>query len=86
MSNETDKHEVEDIDCIEAVNLLYAYMDGEIEDKETKAKYEHHLVHCRSCYSRMELEKALTDRIKAAAETHAPEKLQHKLRKLIDNF
>jgi anti-sigma factor (TIGR02949 family) len=86
MSNETDKHEVEDIDCIEAVNLLYAYMDGEIDDKETKAKYEHHLAHCRSCYSRMELEKALTERIKKSAKANAPEHLQNRLRKLIDGF
>jgi anti-sigma factor (TIGR02949 family) len=77
MSGEKDKPEIDDIGCIEAINGLYAYLDGEME---------HHLGHCRNCFSRIELERTLTKRLKRSGKDHAPEKLQNRLRNLIDRF
>ena len=57
-------HEVEEIDCLEAIDNLYAYLDGELTDKETLAKFKSHLGHCKSCYSRAEMEKALSEHIR----------------------
>lgn len=86
MSNGKDISETDEIGCLEAIEGLYAYLDGEIDDPETMAKIEHHLGHCRSCYSRTGLERALTERIRNSAKGQAPERLQHRLRDLIDKF
>ena len=85
MTKEEDKSNVEEIDCLEAIELLYAYLDSELNDEEL-AKYEHHMGHCRSCYSRSELEIALNKRIEASGKGEAPEALQNRLRNLIDKF
>jgi len=85
MTKEEDKSNTEEIDCLEAIELLYAYLDGELDDEQL-AKYEHHMGHCRSCYSRSELEVALNNRIKKSAKGEAPEALQNRLRHLIDKL
>lgn len=85
---ETDKHE--DIGCLEAIETLYAWLDNEL-DAGQKASFEHHLQHCKSCYSRAELERALTGHIRRSAgsgrkdkeHTPAPASLQNRLDKLL---
>lgn len=86
MSDGKDHSEHDDIGCLEAIDGLYAYLHGEMDDPEAIAKIEHHLGHCRNCYSRIELEKALNERLKESGKDHAPEKLQDRLRDLIDRF
>ncbi len=87
MKDGKDKTEVKEIDCIEAINGLYAYLDGEMKDPQTLAQFEHHLEHCHTCYSRTQLETALGQLIrKSGEEGQTPVKLQGRLRKLIDEF
>ena len=86
MSAGSDNHDSDDIGCIEAINDLYAYLDGELTDPETVAKFEHHLEHCAACYSRIELETALGRLIRNSAEENAPVRLQRRLRKLLDDL
>jgi len=83
-NNKTDKHE--DIGCLAAIESFYSYLDGELDDPNSIAEFEHHMSHCRSCYSRAEIEQLLTTRIKESAETRTPELLQNRLRKLMDEF
>ena len=86
MSDDGHRPEEEEIGCIEAINALYAYLDGELDDPESIAQFEHHLTHCRHCYSRTELETALTEKLRKSSRDKAPEKLQHRLRDLIGRF
>jgi anti-sigma factor (TIGR02949 family) len=86
MNKQTNKPEVEEIDCLEAIDSLYTYLDGELNDSETLAKFKHHLSHCKSCYSRSELEGVISERIKAAGKDKAPESLQDRLRDLMDKL
>lgn len=87
MSSGNDTDDIDDIGCIEAINDLYAYLDGELDDPEAVAKFEHHLEHCAACYSRIELETALGRMIRrSGAESSAPPQLQRRLRKLIDDL
>ena len=76
----------EDIGCLKAIEMFYAYIDGELDDPESVAEFEHHLEHCRSCYSRAEFEGLLTDRLRALATERAPESLRRRLRILMDSF
>ena len=80
-----DSHN-QDIGCLQAIEAFYAYLDGEIEDPKSIEEFEHHMRHCRSCYSRADVEKLLTQRISDAAKTKAPELLQNRLRDLMDEF
>lgn len=75
-----------DIGCLNAIELFYAYLDGELEDPEAIANFEHHMQHCRSCFSRADMERALTKRLRDASQSRAPEALRARLRKLIDKF
>ena len=76
----------DEIGCLEAIESLYAYLDGEIRDREKLARIEHHLGHCRSCYSRKQLESLLTQRLKATAESAAPAELKDRLHALMEKF
>lgn len=88
MTNENDEshhHHIDEIDCTQAIELLYAYLDGELSDNELE-QFEHHLGHCRSCYSRSEIETALNKRIKETGTDSAPESLQNRLKNIIDKL
>lgn len=86
MTDKSDKHDVVDSDCLEAFDHLYAYLNGEIEDKLTLSKIEHHLAHCRSCFSRAQMERELNERIKQTGKEKTPESLQKRLRDLIKDI
>ena len=76
---------IEEIDCLQAIEMLYAYLDGELDDDEL-AQYEHHLGHCRSCFSRSQLETALNKRNQESSKGEAPAEVQNRLRNLIDKL
>lgn len=86
MTKKSDKPEVMDSDCLEAFDHLYAYINGELKDNDSVAMIEHHLDHCRSCYSRAQMEKELNERLKKSGKDKAPDTLQDRMKKLIDDF
>ena len=75
-----------DIGCLRAIEAFYAYLDGELEDPSAIADFEHHLEHCRSCFSRVEFEKALNERMRRTAKRESPEALRKRVGKLMDKF
>ncbi|KPJ94636.1 MAG: hypothetical protein AMJ55_06070 [Gammaproteobacteria bacterium SG8_15] len=83
-SNDNESN-IEEIDCLQAIEMIYAYLDGELDDEEL-AQYEHHLGHCRSCFSRSQLETALNKRIQESGKNEAPAEVQDRLRNLIDKL
>ena len=84
MSDHHHGHD-EDIDCLIAIEQMYAYLDGELS-AEDKAKFEQHMQHCRSCYSRRELELELNQRLKQTNSGELPETLQNRLKSLLDKL
>jgi len=86
MNTTKDTHEQHDIGCLKAIEAFYAYLDGELDDPKSIADFEHHVSHCRSCFSRAEIERLLTQRIRESAESGAPKSLQNRLRDLMDEF
>lgn len=86
MANESDKTEAKAIDCLEAFDHLYAYLNNEITDQADLANIEHHLSHCKNCYSRAEMERKLNQRMKHAGENRIPASLQDRLNKLINDL
>jgi len=86
MTHDETHSTIEEIDCMQELELLYAYLDGELDDPEMLAKFEHHLKHCRNCFTRTEFESVLTERLKISVHSKVPESLQNRLRKLVDDF
>jgi len=89
--NDTPK--LDEIGCLEAIEYVYAWLDGELGDKDIAGEVEHHISHCKSCFSRAEMEKALTEHIRlssASAESAggntAPQSLQTRLDKLLNKL
>jgi anti-sigma factor (TIGR02949 family) len=89
--NDTTK--IDDIGCLEAIEYLYAWLDGELGDSEIAGEVEHHISHCKSCFSRVEMEKVLTEHIRRSIEPatgdqseKAPRSLQTRLGKLLDKL
>ena len=75
-----------DIGCLRAIEVFYAYIDGELDDPESIADFEHHMSHCRSCFSRAEMERALKERMRKTAKPETPESLRDRIDKLMDKF
>ena len=75
-----------DIGCLRAIEAFYAYLDGELDDPESIAEFEHHMEHCRSCFSRVEMEKALSERMRRSAKKASPEALRERVGKLMEKF
>ncbi len=86
MTHDQPHDHLEDTDCLEAMDSLYAYLDGELNDPDAIARYEQHLSHCRSCFSRHEFEAALTKRIRKSKRGEVPDAFRTRLRGLIDEF
>jgi anti-sigma factor (TIGR02949 family) len=75
-----------DIGCLSAIEAFYAYLDGELDDPESIADFEYHLAQCRNCFSRIEMEKTLNNRIRTAAKRESPEDLRDRVSKLMEKF
>lgn len=75
-----------ELDCIHALEFLYAYLDGELDDPVVFEQVEHHLGHCKSCYSRTEVERALAAYARKSQAVSPPERLQKRLKNLLDNL
>lgn len=86
MSSDTENHEHGDIGCLEAIEAFYAYLDGELSEPRAIEDFEHHMGHCRSCFSRAEVEKLLSERLRQSGSSKAPEDLRDRVRRLMDEF
>lgn len=75
-----------DIGCLQAIEAFYAYLDGELDDPSSIADFENHLEHCRSCFSRLEMEKTLNQRMRNTARCDSPEALRERIGKLMQKF
>ena len=81
-----ERPEFEEIDCLEAIGQLYAYLDGELDGSDEKKQVEQHLDHCKSCYSRAQLEGAINQRLSNFHKDKAPDSLEDRLKNIIDKL
>jgi anti-sigma factor (TIGR02949 family) len=86
MNSDTESHDQDDIGCLEAIEAFYSYLDGELSDPEAIQDFEHHMSHCRSCFSRAEVEKLLNKRMRDSGVSKAPDDLRDRVRRLMDEF
>jgi predicted anti-sigma-YlaC factor YlaD len=73
------------ITCEEALRLLAAHLDGELEGAP-RHDVERHLDVCRSCFSRAEFERRLKSQLAALREQPVQSKFAARIRVLISRF
>jgi anti-sigma factor (TIGR02949 family) len=77
--------ELNSMGCDEALKRLLEFIDRELSDSEHD-NVERHLRTCRSCFSRMEFERRLKQRLSALSADDVPAKSYDRIRKLIKGF
>jgi anti-sigma factor (TIGR02949 family) len=74
-----------DMNCEQALTRLMDFIDHELGDSE-RDSVEAHLRICRSCFSRMEFEGRLKQRLSALSTHDAPSTARDRIRNLIKRF
>ena len=77
--------EMSEINCQEALKRILEFIDHELADDERDG-LERHLRACRSCFSRVEFERQLKDKLRALANDHTPDATRDRIKALIQTF
>lgn len=73
------------LDCREAIRLLAAYLDGELDEVD-HGLVERHLDICRDCYSRAEFERRLKAQLEGLGRQPVEPSFEHRIRGMIRRF
>ncbi len=76
---------LEMLSCEEALRMLFAYLDGELEEREHH-DVDQHLRACRSCFSRAEFEGRLKAHLAELRAQPVPTEFESRIRSLIKQF
>jgi anti-sigma factor (TIGR02949 family) len=74
-----------DINCQEALKRILELIDHELADDQREG-LERHLRACRSCFSRVEFERQLKDKLRSLSTGDAPEATRERIKSLIQTF
>ena len=73
------------IDCEQALEQILGYVDHELGESERTA-LEHHLHTCKSCFSRMDFERRLKEKVGALREEKVSSAISERIKGLLDSF
>lgn len=73
------------LDCDSALQLLAAYLDGELLELDQEGVRQH-LEHCHSCYSRAEFERKLKARLAELRQSEISIGLEQRIRSLLADY
>ncbi|CAA9276902.1 MAG: hypothetical protein AVDCRST_MAG76-3736 [uncultured Acidimicrobiales bacterium] len=71
-----------EVNCTEAVHVLYHFLDGELTP-ERKLLIEYHLDSCHPCLEAFEFEVELRDLIKHRCREQVPDELRLRIKELL---
>jgi anti-sigma factor (TIGR02949 family) len=77
--------ETDDIGCRQALKRLLEFIDRELSGREHESM-ERHLRTCRSCFSRMQFERRLKQRLSELATEDVPSISRDRIRDVIKRF
>jgi anti-sigma factor (TIGR02949 family) len=77
--------DTDDIGCELALKRLLEFIDHELSESEHDS-VERHLRTCRGCFSRMEFESRLKERLSALPAEDVPSKTRDRIQDLIKGF
>jgi anti-sigma factor (TIGR02949 family) len=73
---------VNPIDCEQALMHIFELIDHELKGEEREAM-QHHIDTCKSCFSRVEFERRLKDKLKALRDADATAEARQRIEKLL---
>jgi anti-sigma factor (TIGR02949 family) len=73
------------IDCEQALKKIFEFIDHELGDDE-RASMQHHLHTCKSCFSRMEFEQRLKQKISGLLDGQASASVSERINGLLKSF
>jgi mycothiol system anti-sigma-R factor len=76
---------IKEIKCEEALKQVFDYLDQSL-GQHKHDEMNHHISRCRSCFSRVEFEKKLHERLNETGEEAAPESLHNKINDLLKGY
>jgi len=75
------------MNCLESLDMIFAYIDGQITDQETLDEIEEHLRHCRRCYNVVMFEKRVQSFVQDACRCEeVPLEAYDRARKILNRF
>ena len=74
--------EKRDIDCEQALRQIFDFLDHELGAADHEAMHRH-LETCKSCFSRMDFERRLKDKLKALREKSASQQMSARINELL---
>jgi anti-sigma factor (TIGR02949 family) len=75
----------QEIKCEQALKQILEYVDHELGEGE-RAAMQQHLHTCKSCFSRMEFERRLKEKLGALREEEVPSQLGKRVKGLLKSF
>jgi anti-sigma factor (TIGR02949 family) len=75
----------QEIDCEQALKQILEYIDRELGEGE-RAAMQRHLHTCKSCFSRMEFERRLKEKLGALRDDEVPSQLGMRVKGLLKSF
>ena len=73
------------IDCEQALRQILEYVDHELGEHD-HSLMEQHLHTCKSCFSRMEFERRLKEKVGALRDEEVPSQLGARIKGLLKSF
>ena len=73
------------IDCEQALRQILEYVDHELGEHD-HSLMEQHLHTCKSCFSRMEFERRLKNKVGALREDEVPSSVSERIKGLLKSF
>ena len=74
-----------EIDCEQALRQIFEFVDRELDESDHQAMHRH-LQTCKSCFSRMEFERRLKEKLGALREESVSPEAGKRIKKLIENL
>jgi anti-sigma factor (TIGR02949 family) len=75
----------EEISCEQALKQILEYIDHELGEHE-RAAMQQHMHTCKSCFSRMEFERRLKEKVGALGDDEVPSRLGERIKGLLKGF
>jgi len=73
------------IDCEQALRQIFEFLDHELGD-DRRGAMERHLHTCKSCFSRLEFERLLKEKVGKLREDEASPHLSTRIKGLLKDF
>lgn len=73
------------IECEQALRQIFQFIDHELDENARNAM-EQHLHTCKSCFSRMEFERRLKDKVGKLREDKVSSGVQERIKGLLKSF